>query len=288
MRSVVLNVVKKYLDSFECQYLDRNIDLLGIIGISVFCITPIILAVLSVVVIFLTEPSSTLNNLGKYTGIGIIGVFIVLMTIGLFLRKFYGSFKFDDDEIKNIDWDSMPIFVKVWADYLGGISCFWAIGDVLIEILKDMFNFSLMYKGTVAIVLCLFLVPSFMILKFGLNSPSDECPPSGLSGDYRWLEDINGCQVCTDNQLPITWNGDCSNGKMEGVGKLEFGNGHIFKGSIEKGKYHGQGTYTWPSGDKYVGQFKDHFFDGQATYTFKDGGKYIGPYRKGKKMGKEL
>ncbi|MCP4935092.1 MAG: hypothetical protein GY927_13025 [bacterium] len=91
----------------------------------------------------------------------------------------------------------------------------------------------------------------------------------------------------------ITFDGDCSSGKLNGQGKIVWR--YMHKGqwqeSIEEseyldGKSHGKGVYTWASGDRYEGDWRDDKQHGKGVYTWANGNHYEGDWRDDKMHGK--
>ena len=82
------------------------------------------------------------------------------------------------------------------------------------------------------------------------------------------------------------YEGEVSNGRYHGKGKIFFNNGDIKEGTFVNGKLNDRnGSYTWATGDKYVGEFKDSNMSGFGEYFYKSGDRYRGSWCDDKRNG---
>ena len=110
--------------------------------------------------------------------------------------------------------------------------------------------------------------------------------------EAKWFPtDKNNCLVWNPEPQPtetVKWSGECSNGKVNGIGMLSWSIGDKYIGEYKDGNMHGQGTYAWEKGDQYTGEWQNNDFNGQGTFTYADGDKYIGQYKDGKFHGQGI
>lgn len=81
------------------------------------------------------------------------------------------------------------------------------------------------------------------------------------------------CKVAVGNvgeSMPAgAYQGQCLNGKPEGVGEVVFNNGDRFNGSFKNGRIDGSGIWTsGSSGNSYSGSWRDGKRDGTGTYNW--------------------
>ena len=74
------------------------------------------------------------------------------------------------------------------------------------------------------------------------------------------------CIVLIDS-LKGSYEGDCRNGKAEGIGKA-FG-ADSYEGSFKNGLPDGSGTYRWKNGDWFTGYWKKGLMDGKGEFFTK-------------------
>ena len=125
----------------------------------------------------------------------------------------------------------------------------------------------------------LFVILSFLISLICVSSQS-----WALEAKWFPTDKIN-CLVWNPEPQPqetVTWSGECSNGKVNGVGILSWSNGDKYIGEYQDGNMHGQVTYAWEKKDQYTGEWQNNNFHGKGTFTYGDGDKYIGKYKDGK------
>ena len=60
----------------------------------------------------------------------------------------------------------------------------------------------------------------------------------------------------------------------------------IYDGSWYCDKMQGNGRLTYGNGSSYDGEFRENFFEGLGTYTWADGGQYTGIWQRSKPIGK--
>ena len=129
----------------------------------------------------------------------------------------------------------------------------------------------------------LFVTLSFLISLTCLSSQS-----WALKEKWFPTDKIN-CLVWNPEPQPletVTWSGECSNGKANGIGILSWSNGDKYIGDYKDGNMHGQGTYAWEKKDQYTGEWQNNDFHGHGTFIYGDGDKYVGKYKNGKFHGK--
>ena len=125
----------------------------------------------------------------------------------------------------------------------------------------------------------LYVTLSFLISLICVSSQS-----WALEAKWFPTDKIN-CLVWNPEPQPqetVTWSGECSNGKVNGVGILSWSNGDKYIGEYQDGNMHGQVTYAWEKKDQYTGEWQNNNFHGKGTFTYGDGDKYIGKYKDGK------
>ena len=85
-----------------------------------------------------------------------------------------------------------------------------------------------------------------------------------------------------------SYQGDCVNGKPEGIGEVVFSNGDRFKGSFKGGRIDGMGTWSsGSSGNSYTGSWRDGRRDGAGTYNWvRSSQQYVGEWADDKRHGK--
>jgi hypothetical protein len=124
---------------------------------------------------------------------------------------------------------------------------------------------------------------SFLISLICLSSQS-----WALEAKWFPTDKIN-CLVWNPEPQPletVTWSGECSNGKVNGIGILSWSNGDKYIGEYKDGNMHGQGKYAWEKKDQYTGEWQNNNFHGHGTFIYGDGDKYVGKYKNGKFHGK--
>ena len=131
----------------------------------------------------------------------------------------------------------------------------------------------------------------------------------------QWLNDYEHgkgtifSEIHSSNDY-ILYEGDFSNGKLNGYGKCAYDNGNYYIGQFSNNLRHGKGTlfyknnsikyegdfikdlaegngkYIWEDGDYYIGQFYNNLRHGKGTEYYKnDKEKYIGDFIKNKYEG---
>uniref|UniRef100_A0A3P9NAH5 Radial spoke head 10 homolog B n=1 Tax=Poecilia reticulata TaxID=8081 RepID=A0A3P9NAH5_POERE len=96
--------------------------------------------------------------------------------------------------------------------------------------------------------------------------------------DIYELPDI----ICLEIQR---YEGETSEGQINGEGVASFHGGHEYKGIFSKGLMEGSGTFTQANGVKYEGDFVGNLPMGQGTFTWLDGSTYTGDISRGIRHG---
>ena len=76
------------------------------------------------------------------------------------------------------------------------------------------------------------------------------------------------------------YDGAFQDGLYQGHGKLATSDGRFYIGDFANGLFHGRGRYELPSGEVYEGDFEKGEFTGRGTYSRADGVRYRGEFRK--------
>lgn len=74
------------------------------------------------------------------------------------------------------------------------------------------------------------------------------------------------------------YEGDFSDGQINGHGTITYPNGDTYTGEYENGKRCGTGIYDWNFGDQYNGDWNADKMDGEGTYTFSSGVRLTGEF----------
>ena len=123
----------------------------------------------------------------------------------------------------------------------------------------------------------------------------DELKPFGP--DWEIVKN-QPCQIYTKNKVegasvPVTWTGDCVEGRGSGYGRMEVQGPYgeiVYIGELRGGKQHGYGTYKWIAGfrkgNRYEGYFLDGKRNGRGVYTWSSGNRYEGYFLDGKRNGR--
>jgi hypothetical protein len=102
-------------------------------------------------------------------------------------------------------------------------------------------------------------------------------PPSGRVGEPRCdivsYQPVNGTLAFynPDKTIRLTYEGDFTDGRMHGHGKMTFNTHPVFQeyeGDFEHGMMHGRGTMVMKNGDRYVGGFQGDMMHGLGKMTF--------------------
>ncbi len=72
--------------------------------------------------------------------------------------------------------------------------------------------------------------------------------------------------------------GSLEDGRLHGVGRLEWLDGSSYQGEFAQGLIHGQGQMAYASGDRYEGEFVNALRQGQGRYVTADGRTYEGRF----------
>jgi hypothetical protein len=84
------------------------------------------------------------------------------------------------------------------------------------------------------------------------------------------------------------YQGQCLNGKPNGIGEVVFANGDRFSGMFKNGRIEGSGSWTsGSSGNTYSGNWKNGRRDGAGTYSWAQSSQqYVGEWADDKRHGK--
>ena len=82
------------------------------------------------------------------------------------------------------------------------------------------------------------------------------------------------------------YEGDRTNGKMNGTGILIFPDGSKYPGDFKDDSMSGHGTFIFPDGTKYIGQWIGGKQNGHGLYIYADGTQYEGDWSNGRYNGK--
>ncbi|MDC1375989.1 hypothetical protein N8311_02695, partial [bacterium] len=75
------------------------------------------------------------------------------------------------------------------------------------------------------------------------------------------------------------YSGFWMNGKKEGKGTYDWGNGTNYNGEWKNDKYDGFGVMKYPDGSSHKGFYKNNFRHGKGKWTYPDGTYYEGQYK---------
>lgn len=75
------------------------------------------------------------------------------------------------------------------------------------------------------------------------------------------------------------YDGEWSNDKMNGVGKLTHHSGACYAGEFVNNQFHGRGLYTWPNGSSYEGDFNENRLEGKGNFTDTEQQIWTGQFR---------
>ncbi|CAE7919205.1 Rsph1 [Symbiodinium sp. KB8] len=77
----------------------------------------------------------------------------------------------------------------------------------------------------------------------------------------------------------VRYEGDYTEGKREGVGKISLPNGDKYHGQWRADKFHGEGTYFYANGDIYSGMWAEGKKSGEGAFVFaKDRSQLVGQW----------
>ena len=71
------------------------------------------------------------------------------------------------------------------------------------------------------------------------------------------------------------------NGRIEGSGVIEWGNGDRYEGAFADGRRSGRGTLAWAAGGSYEGDFVDGHLTGRGVQVLPNGARYEGDFADG-------
>lgn len=108
----------------------------------------------------------------------------------------------------------------------------------------------------------------------------------GSAGSVR-----ESCKVAVGNvgdSMPAgIYQGECIQGKADGMGEVVFNNGDRLQGEFKDGRIHGKGTWTsGSSGNTYIGNWRDGRREGEGIYSWSNGAQqYVGEWVDDKRQG---
>ncbi len=82
-----------------------------------------------------------------------------------------------------------------------------------------------------------------------------------------------------------TYVGTWIEGKQQGEGSYEDGQGTRYQGGFKDGTPHGRGVYVGADGGRYDGDWQDGARSGRGVYLWPDGGRYDGDWIDGRRGG---
>lgn len=74
--------------------------------------------------------------------------------------------------------------------------------------------------------------------------------------------------------------GPLKDGKLHGVGRMEWDNGARYEGEFADGLFHGKGVTHHGSGEVYEGEFRNGVMSGQGTFRYRNGAVYTGAFER--------
>ena len=80
---------------------------------------------------------------------------------------------------------------------------------------------------------------------------------------------------------PTMYQGNMSQGQMNGQGRLSYPNGECYDGAWSSGERHGHGCYQYRDGSKFEGEWKHDKIDGKGIAVYSNGNRYEGEWREG-------
>ena len=74
------------------------------------------------------------------------------------------------------------------------------------------------------------------------------------------------------------YEGEFRDGMMHGRGRLALVSGAVYEGEFAIGTFHGKGRHETPDGEIHEGEFRKNEFTGRGTYRRRDGTRYEGEF----------
>lgn len=78
---------------------------------------------------------------------------------------------------------------------------------------------------------------------------------------------------------------DAGRDTISGTGRMVWGNGDEYDGTLVSGQRQGKGKFVWANGQRYEGDWKEGVPDGVGTFHFPEGIRYSGAVRNGAPRG---
>ena len=106
---------------------------------------------------------------------------------------------------------------------------------------------------------------------------------SYITGYFSKGNLVKGIKINNDKSI---YEGEFSNLKYNGRGKLTYDNGSIYEGDFQNGIREGSGSLLWTDGTKYWGNFKRGEIEGEGEFIWNNGYYYKGEIKNGMFNGK--
>ena len=95
------------------------------------------------------------------------------------------------------------------------------------------------------------------------TGPCSQGPVEGAGqGEWRWTAE--------GRNMVQRFGGSFRDGRNDGPGFYEFGDGERYTGDFRAGAFHGEGAIVWSDGTRFEGQWRDDLPDGPGVYTSPD------------------
>jgi len=97
-----------------------------------------------------------------------------------------------------------------------------------------------------------------------------------IQQDGSIIRQGKGTHTTTEGSI---FEGEWSNDKMNGIGKLSHPSGGCYVGDFVNNQFQGHGQYTWPNGSSYEGDFVENRLEGKGNFTDTDSQMWTGQFR---------